>query len=166
MTAYKFLAAGGIGPFTGFRWPVGEWVEADGVDLCRVGIHACRASDLPNWIDDELWEIELDGEVVEQERKLVARRGRLVRRLEGWTPELLHDFGVGCLLRTRERVGFLPVLSGYVVDVRRLVGQGRLPLAAFAAARAAERRDGPAGYEQERNAQSAWLAARLGLEQL
>ena len=93
MTAYKFLAAGGIGPFTGFRWPVGEWVEADGVDLCRDGIHACRASDLPNWIDDELWEIELDGEVVEQERKLVARRGRLVRRLEGWTPELLHDFG-------------------------------------------------------------------------
>jgi hypothetical protein len=166
MTAYKFLAAGGIAPFTGFRWPVGEWVEAAGVDLCRQGIHACRARDLPTWIADELWEIELAGEVVEQARKLVSQRGRLVRRLDAWTPELLHEFGVACLARTRERVGFLPVLSGYVVDVRRLVGQGRVPLAAFAAARAAELRDGPDGYEQERSAQSAWLAERLGIEQL
>ena len=164
MIAYKFLGAGGIAPFTGFRWPVGEWVDAGGADPCRAGVHACRVGDLPIWMDEQLWEIELEGEIVEQTRKLVAARGRLLRRLEEWTPALQRDFGHGCLQRTRERVGFLPVLSGFVVDVERLVGQGRVPLGAFAAARAAELRDGPAGYEEERRLQSAWLAERLGLE--
>lgn len=36
--AYKFLAAGGVAPFTGFRWPVGEWVEVDRLEPCRGGI--------------------------------------------------------------------------------------------------------------------------------
>jgi hypothetical protein len=162
--AYKFLAVGSVAPFTGFRWPVGEWVETGSVDPCRDGIHACSIRDLPIWIDAELWEIELDGEIVEQTRKLVAPRGRLGRRLEEWSPALLREFGLACLKRTRERVGFLPILSGYVVDVDKLVAEGRVPLGAFAAARAAELRDGPAGYERERRAQSTWLAERLGLE--
>jgi len=37
--AYKFLDGGRVGPFTGFRWPVGEWVDAGGVDPCLEGIH-------------------------------------------------------------------------------------------------------------------------------
>jgi len=161
--AYKFLASGRVTPFTGFRWPVEEWVEADGVDPCRNGIHACSIRDLPIWIDAELWEMELAGEVVAQTRKLVAPRGRLVRRIEEWSPALLREFGLACLKRTRERVGFLPVLSGYVADIDKLVADGRVPLGAFAAARAAELRDGPAGYEGERRAQADWLAARLGI---
>src|ERR687897_238023 len=80
MIAYKFLDAGGVAPFTGFRWPVGEWVEAHCVERCHEGIHACRVRDLPMWMGRELWEIELEGEVIEQERKVVARPGRLARR--------------------------------------------------------------------------------------
>src|SRR5205823_13571896 len=75
--AYKFLDDGRVGPFTGFHWPVGEWVDAGGVDPCLEGIHACRMRDLPVWLGRELWEIELDGSVVEQERKLASPRGRL-----------------------------------------------------------------------------------------
>ena len=164
MNAYKFLDAGAVAPFTGFRWTPGEWVEADRADPCRAGIHACRPRDLPVWLGDELWEIELDGEIVEQERKVVAQRGRLARRIEDWTPDLAREFGRFCAQRTRERVGFLPVLSGYVGDVDRFVAQGRIPIAGFAAARAAERRDGPAAYDAERLAQAAWLAEHLGLE--
>jgi hypothetical protein len=162
--AYKFLDDGAVGPFTGFRWPVDEWVEADGVDLCSEGIHACRVRDLPMWLGRELWEIELDGDVVEQESKLVAARGRLTRRIDEWTDEVAHEFGRFCARRTRERVGFLPVLSGYVGDVDRFVAQRRIPIAGFAAARAAERRDGPAAYEEERGVQAAWLAERLQLK--
>jgi hypothetical protein len=164
MIAYKFLDEGSVGPFTGFRWPVGRWVDADGVVPCRNGIHACRVRDLPIWLDRELWEIELDGEIVEQERKLVAGRGRLSRRLEAWNERLAHEFGRFCAKRTRERVGFVPVLSGFVVDVERFVAQRRIPIAGFAAARAAELRDGPTAYEHERLAQAAWLAERLGLD--
>jgi hypothetical protein len=161
--AYKFLDAGAVAPFTGFRWSAGEWVDAGGVDPCLKGIHACRTRDLPIWLGPELWEIELDGDVVEQERKVVARRGRLTRYIDEWSVNTAVEFGRFCVRRTRERVGFLPTLGGYVADVERFVAQRRIPIAGFAAARAAERRDGPAGYEDERLAQAAWLAERLGL---
>lgn len=163
MIAYKFLAFGAVGPFTGFRWRPDVWVEAGDAQPCRNGIHACRAQHLPLWLDSELWEIELGGEIVEGERKLVAQRGRIARPIEQWTPELVREFGRFCARRTRERVGFLPVLSGFVADVEHFVAEGRTPIAAFAAARAAELRDGPAAYEAERVAQATWLAERLGL---
>jgi hypothetical protein len=116
------------------------------------------------WLDDELWEIELGGEVIAAERKVVAARGRLTRRIEQWAPDAAFDFGRFCAGRTRERVGFLPSLSGFVADVDRFVSQNRIAIAGFAAARAAELRDGAAAYEDERLAQAAWLAQRLGLE--
>jgi hypothetical protein len=166
LIAYKFLGHGAVGPFTGFRWRRDVWVEAEETAPCRYGIHACRANDLPLWLDSELWEIELDGAIVEAERKLVARRGRLTRRIEQWTPELATEFGRFCARRTRERVGFLPSLAGFVSDVDRFVAHGRIPIAGFAAARAAELRDGPAAYDAERLEQAAWLADRLDLKRL
>jgi hypothetical protein len=164
--AYKFLRDGGIAPYTGFDWPVDEWVDAAAGDPCRAGIHACSLEDLPIWIGPELWEIELDGEIVRHGHKLVALRGRLLRRVETWNEELIRDFGRDCVKRLRERVGFLPALSGYAFDADRLARQGRVPLAAFAAARAAELRDGPAAYDEERRLQALWLSHRLGLEGL
>jgi hypothetical protein len=163
--AYKFLRTGAVAPFTGFPWQPGVWVEAAEAAACRHGIHACLPRHLPMWLDTELWEIELAGNVVEGERKVVAARGRLTRPIEQWTPRLARDFGRFCARRTRERVGYLPLLSGFVVDVDRFVAQGRIAIAGFAAARAAELRDGAAAYEAERLAQAGWLAKRLGLEE-
>ncbi len=31
--AYKFTKPGAVSPFTGFEWPVGEWVEVEGETL-------------------------------------------------------------------------------------------------------------------------------------
>jgi hypothetical protein len=163
--AYKFLKRGRTAPFTGFPWPLDQWVEGGPVETCRDGIHACRVRHLPIWMAAELWEIELDGEIVEQALKLVAARGRLTRRIDGWNDELLERFGRFCIERTRKGVGFLPVTSGYVGDVDRFVSQRRFAIAGFAAARAAERRDGPLGYDRERQLQAAWLAERLGLDE-
>jgi hypothetical protein len=163
LIAYRFLAAGSTGRFTGYRWEPGRWVDAEAADPCRAGIHACRVRDLPVWFDRELWEIELDGEVVVGERKIVAPRGRLTQRIDRWTPELAREFGLDCARRTRLRVGFLPFLSGFVADVDRFVAQDRIAIAGFAAARAAELRDGQAAYEAERRAQASWLAERLAL---
>lgn len=163
MIAYKFLADGAVAPFTGFRWPVDQWVVAEALAPCREGIHACRARDLPYWLGRELWEIELDGKILEQERKVIAERGRLVRRRTEWTPELLDEFVADLLQRTRLRFGSVPFVSGYVADIQRFQAQRRVGLAAFAAARAAELHGGPSAYEQERRRQAGWLADRLGL---
>ena len=62
MKAYKFLRAGRVGAFSGEAWPEDGIIEVDGpLEECRNGVHACRADDLPYWLDDELWEVELDG---------------------------------------------------------------------------------------------------------
>ena len=41
-------------------------------------------SDLPLWLGRELYEIELAGEIVEERTKVVASRGRLLRRIDAW----------------------------------------------------------------------------------
>ena len=163
MIALKFLDEHGAAPFTGFRWPLGEWVDAGELNPCRSGIHALRPRDLPYWLGPQLWVMELDGEILEQQRKLVARRGRLVRRRQEWNRELLDAFTVDCLVRTRHAFGSVPIVSGYVADIERFRSLGRTGLAAFAAARAAERHGGAAAYDRERLTQAAWLADRLGL---
>jgi hypothetical protein len=41
---------------------------------CRSGIHASRPEHLPLWAGQRLYEVELDGEIVEQQTKLAAAR--------------------------------------------------------------------------------------------
>jgi hypothetical protein len=166
--AYKCLRPGRIGPFSGFSWPVGAWVEAEDSELCLRGIHACRTEDLPYWLTEELWEIELDGEVERQPRKLVAGRGRLVHRIETWTPAVAGRFAEACAVRTEERAarttgehsGRLAELAG---DAAANSARGESVLLGFIAARAAEVDAGVDGYAEERRAQARWLASELGL---
>jgi hypothetical protein len=109
MRTWKFLDEYGMSIFSQYKWvlpepgQVGEWVDADGpVELCRHGIHACRADDLIWWIHTQLWEIELDGDIEEGEYLVAAPRARLVRSVTGWPdvgPELA-DFAIS---RSRDR---------------------------------------------------------------
>jgi hypothetical protein len=164
MIVYKVLEPGRVAPFTGFHWPEGEWLDAEAVEPCRSGIHACRVRDLPYWLGPQLWEIELEDEVTEQTHKVAARRGRLLRRIPDWNVHLLRAFTAACRDATKLRVGSIPVISGYVGDIDRFLQQDRHGIAAFAAARAAELVGGAAAYERERARQAAWLADRLGLD--
>jgi hypothetical protein len=103
MIAFKFLRAGRVGPFSRFQWPdAGVWIRptADS-SLCRRGIHACRIQDLPWWLDDQLWKVELDGEVLVGRHKLVATAGRLISQVHAWTPTLAEEYGVACGWRAR-----------------------------------------------------------------
>jgi hypothetical protein len=161
--AYKFLDDGACAPFTGFRWPVDEWVEVPVVQPCRTGLHACRVRDLPYWLGRELWRVELAGEVVAERTKVVAARARLRERIDEWDDGARDELAADVLHRTRERFGSIPVVSGYVVDIEWFRATRRVGLAAMAAARAAERSGGPRAYERERARQAGWLARRLRL---
>lgn len=108
MTGWKFLRAGSVGRLSGFRWPVpspghpGRWVGVAGpLRPAAHGVHACREPHLPAWIDDELWEIELSGRVLELEDVLVARRGRLLRRVSAWDAQAARELARACLERAR-----------------------------------------------------------------
>ena len=103
--AYKFLDGQGRGVFSGFRWtaqPPGAWVETADVVVCREGVHGCRPADLAWWVNDDLWEIELDGDVVEAGRKVAARRGRLHRRVDGWSGGAVAEFAEVTIFRARD----------------------------------------------------------------
>jgi hypothetical protein len=105
MLAYKFLRAGRVGPFSGFRWPdPGVWVEAAADPApCRTGIHACRSEDLPWWLAEELWLVELRGDLRVEERKVIAPAGRLRARIERWTSDCAGEYAHACAWRARDR---------------------------------------------------------------
>ena len=99
MIAYKFLCAGGVGPFSGYRWPLpsdggaGPWVAgAPDAVPCRRAVHACRVADLPWWLRAELWEVELEGTVTAGRHKVMAPRGRLLRRVAAWDADCTQRF--------------------------------------------------------------------------
>ena len=167
MKAYKFLTTEGRGVFSRFPWPLpaeapGGWVESE-VDPCRSGIHACQASDLPHWVAPALYEIELDGRVEEHALKLVAPRGRLVRRVAAWNAVAQAAYGRMCVDRARELAAAAPVeLADWAPPLDMpLEESARL---GFIAARIAEELGGSTAYQAERARQSAWLVERLALD--
>jgi hypothetical protein len=166
---------------------------------CRRGIHACRIEDLPWWLADELWEIELDGRVRVDQHKIFAPAGRLRSQIEGWTPACAQEYADACAWRAQERAVQALARAGHpgpagelaacrtlddvlllardlaetIPDTKislTIAGDGAFraltgapPTAAYIAAHAAMRLDGPAGYAGERAWQSRWLAERLRL---
>jgi hypothetical protein len=153
--AYKFLRSGRLAPFSGLVWPEPDkgWVEAEGeLSLCSRGVHACRVGDLPYWIAEELWRVELRDEVVEHELKLVARRGRLVERIASWDRSTQERFSEHCLRRVAYHAAGELRAAGLEAEadlVERTGSSGRpeeLGAAATSAASAAAQGGRPARY--------------------
>jgi hypothetical protein len=203
--AYKFLAAGGVGPFSRYAWPLpragrpGAWLIAPGAaTVCRSAVHGCRAADLPWWLQDELWEAEFDGAIATGRHKISAPRARLVRRVETWDAPCAQRFADACALRARdhavaalERAGddegagalrdrgaprdivravraMQPpeparIAVTMAADAARRARSGHAVVAAYIAAHAAARVDGPAAMAPERAWQADWLRDALAL---
>jgi hypothetical protein len=170
MIAYKFLRAGAVGPFSRVAWPVpgngepGDWVRVSGtLALCGNGVHACRAQDLPLWLFDELWEVELDGPVRLAPTHVVASGGRLRARIEEWNPGTAAAYAAACAERVHE-----PFASDAETWARSAAADEAVACAdaacvAYIAAHAAGELGGPAAGAAERDRQAGWLAERLGL---
>jgi hypothetical protein len=166
--AYKFLTGEGEGVFSGFAWPLpnggaGPWVESE-VEPCRAGIHACRVEDLPYWVAAALYELELDGTVEELAVKVVAPRGRLLRRVGGWDPGTQEEYAEMCLARVREFAAGAPELPAGWAPPSLHASPAACAHLGFVAARIAEELGGSEAYLDERRRQSAWLVERLGLD--
>ncbi len=190
--AFKFLAAGAVSPFTGFRWPsAGSWVEARSDDPGS-WVFACRARDLPYWLDAELWHVELDGPIREAPFQLSAPRARLTGRVESWNDQLRRRYARACALRARELA--LPSLppglrakvassddpdeiarvarpaagasaaAGYLADAAATAGNESPAATSYiTCVIAASCGHGQAAFEAEREWQARWLWQELGL---
>ncbi|MBW3593287.1 MAG: hypothetical protein KY396_06310 [Actinobacteria bacterium] len=145
MRAFKFLARGSVGRFSDFRWPLpsadepGAWVHtADRLENCRHGVHACRGHQVLPWIDDELWAIELRGEILDQSDMLIAESGRLLTRVEGWDARAATEFAEACAWRSRDYALRALRRVGLTDEANRLVeaaSLGEMQAAAASAAR-------------------------------
>lgn len=99
MTTFVFLGTGARGLLDGRRWPVpigatpAAWLEGDE----RFPVLA----ELPHWLDDELWEVELGGAITPADHSLAAARGRLIRRIGGWDAPAAWAFVEEAAARTR-----------------------------------------------------------------
>jgi len=151
MKAYKFLTGGGTGRFSEFQWPlpikdgVGDWVDAgEELEDCRTGVHACTPRQLLDWIDDELWEIELDGEIVERDAMIVAQRGRLLARITAWNDGMAQEFAEACAWRARDFAFRGLRRLGLTEEAERLVETAELAEMQTAAVAAFESTDGAA----------------------
>lgn len=192
MIGYKFLAAGARAPFTRFQWPpAGGWVSAP-ADRADLWIHACRRRDLPYWLDDELWRIELEEPVREARYQVAAPRARLLSRVAAWDGGFMRDYAQACALRARElalphvpvtvrealagatdletiaaaaRTGPTSRASEYVADAaNNALHVGPATTSYIAAMLASSLGGGLAAFEAERAWQARWLAERLALE--
>jgi len=193
MIAFKFLARDAVSPFTGFRWPSpGEWVSASG-GRADVWVHACRTGDLPHWLDEDLWRIELGEPVREARYQIASPMARLVARVMAWDERMAREYARACALRARDLA--LPRLepplrealagatdldaiaataaggappsraAGYVADAaQNALHVGPAPTSYIAAVLASSLGGGLRGFEAERAWQARWLAERLGLD--
>lgn len=179
MKAFKFLSAGARARFSRHAWSMprgatpGAWVEAARpLKLCAQGIHACRTADLPYWIDDELWRIELDGELLNANTMIVAERGRLIERVSRWEADLRTELAQFCRARAHA-VAAQALAEGrpeaalaqrFADDVATLAGLGQLAAAVYVsavAARCISDQSAEEAYLAERAVQSGWLAERV-----
>jgi hypothetical protein len=129
--AFKFLCPEAVSPFTGFRWPApGEWVSAP-APRASVWVYACRPADLPHWLAEELWRIELADPVTEARYQISSPRARLVERVSAWGPGMARDYATACALRARDLA--LPHLAPALRDL--LAGAAELEAIATAARR-------------------------------
>ena len=164
LRAYKFLDPGRVGPFSGHAWPSpnggpGDWVRAEGpIEPCRHAVHACRVRDLPFWIRPELWEVELEGAIVEHDTKVAAEAGRLVRRIEAWNEDLGAELKTNCAFRARAHV--VLALGGPDGEGARLAAASTLEELHDEAARleseGSERAREVAGYAKDAAFMASW----------
>jgi hypothetical protein len=178
-TAYKFLAAGAIGPMSRHRWPVptggapGAWVEAKRpLAVCSTGVHLCRPGDLAHWLHDELWVAELDGERIAGVDCVVAERARLLRRVEAWQEGGAERFAAACAEHAAELAAHAPPdaverARPYLADARNYLDLRMFAVSAFCAAVAVAKlgaaTEQEAAYQRERAWQSAFLMRDLDL---
>ncbi|HVZ72756.1 MAG TPA: hypothetical protein VHJ20_10320 [Polyangia bacterium] len=154
--------------------------------MCRRGVHACRADQLSFWLHEELWKVELDGDLSSGLDCVLAPRGRLVARVDEWSERggaqrfsiAVRDHAAALVAAaSAEERG---ALQGYVDDSSWHVRHAQLESPALSALCASmavaqlsawtTRRQGTAepaaledAYRFERAWQSAWIVREMGL---
>jgi hypothetical protein len=161
-TYYKFLTADGRATHAhNFSWSLpkgkrpGKWMPKIKGDLvpCENGYHVCSERDLLEWCHETLYEVEVRGEIVTSENKLVVREARLLRKVNHWNERSARMFACDCAEKALELVKTPDPRSVGALEVSRRFADGKASKAELDAARAAAWAAGDAARA------AAWAAA-------
>ena len=111
--------------------PDGEWLEHDGkLVMCKSGLHASeRLIDALNYAPGStICRVELDGDMLRDDDKIVAKRRRILWRIDG--EAILHEFARWCALQVIDKWDAPEVVRQYLKT-----GDESIRAAAWAAAR-------------------------------
>jgi hypothetical protein len=79
-------------------WTPGEWMpEIEGeLKPCRNGYHVVTLEQLPMWLSERVFEVEVGDEIMHEDDKLVTRTCRLTRECTGWNERTARLFACDC----------------------------------------------------------------------
>jgi hypothetical protein len=82
-------------------WTPGEWMpEVEGeLEPCRNGYHVATLEQLPNWLGERIFEVEVGDEIVHADDKSVVRTCRLIREFTSWNERTARLFACDCAER-------------------------------------------------------------------
>lgn len=82
-------------------WRPGRWMPAlrGPLEACVRGYHLCDVERLLDWIGPAIYVAEAAGEQIDAGSKVVVRRARLLRRVDGWDARTASLFAVECAER-------------------------------------------------------------------
>jgi hypothetical protein len=118
-------------------------------------------------LNDELWQLETEGDAIAGVDCLVVRRARLLRRIDAWSAGGAARFATACNQRAAEVVGVNAgsISRGFIDDGRLAAAAGYFAVSAYCAALAVAQHGAGAGiervYRQERTWQGYWIAREL-----
>ncbi len=101
---YKFLTPQGTGGHSDYVWPVSDWTPLIGysepLEMCRRGYHVLAADQLlGDYMQAELWRVDVAGEIVRDKEKLAVRRARRAERITAWNDRTARLLACDCAER-------------------------------------------------------------------
>jgi len=141
----------------------GEWLpKVDYLSICRSGWHYTDEDNIIEWLNDQIFEVEVRGEEIHDRDKHASQEMRMVRKYEGWNERTARLFACDCA----EHV--LPIFEKTLpddkrprqcIEVARRFANGEATKEELAAAWAAA---GDAAWDAARDAarEATWDAAR------
>ena len=106
MTYYKTLTEEHKGPYSNFNFAKylpkddqpGPWLPSRrGLKLCKKGYHVTDANHLLEWLQAEIWEVEVKGKCLEDDNKSSHSSIRFVRQITTWNDRIARLFAVWCV---------------------------------------------------------------------
>ena len=150
-------------------WIPGEWTEPVDGELvaCENGYHLADRSQLVQWLDKDIYEAEAE-EAFDDGDKWVARRVRLLRKIETWNDRTARLFAVWCAREALKLIDEPDPRSVSACDVAERYANGEALDDDWAAARdaardAAEAAAGGAAWDAAWDAQNKKLLDMLEL---